>query len=122
MPNRHRIMIVEDDSDTLAALFTVFTQAGYSVLTADNGQQAIDLLERGIHPRLIIIDLMMPKVGGHDLIDHLRSDPDLKLIPTVVITGMPKEQVRVIADAVFHKPLDYRALVKAVDSYTGTPH
>ena len=122
MPNQDRILIVEDDRDTAAAVFTLLTQAGYSVLTADNGQQAIDLLGRGIRPRIILIDLMMPKVSGHQLIDHLRSDPDLKLIPTVVITGVPKEHVRVIADAVFHKPLDYAALITTVNSYTAKPH
>jgi CheY-like chemotaxis protein len=117
MPNRERILIVEDDADTREALFTLVTNRGYSALTADNGQQALDLLERGIRPKLILIDLMMPKVNGQDLIDHLRSTPGLRMIPTIVITGMPKEQVRVIADAVFYKPLDYAALMNAVESH-----
>jgi PleD family two-component response regulator len=74
MPNRERILIVEDDADTREALFTLVTNRGYSALTADNGQQALDLLERGIRPKLILIDLMMPKVNGQDLIDHLALD------------------------------------------------
>ena len=115
-------MIVEDDADTLAGMFTMFTTAGYSVLTADNGQQAVDLLERGIRPRIILIDLMMPKVSGEELIDYLRGDPELKHIPTIVVTGMPKDQVRVIADAVFHKPLNFATLLETVNGYSDRPH
>ena len=114
MPNRSRIMIVEDDADTRAALFQLLTQAGYSVLTADNGQQALDLLERGIRPRVILIDLMMPKVEGTELLKYMREDPELRFTPTVVITAMPKEQVQVIADAVFHKPLEFTPLLATI--------
>ena len=96
------------------ALFEALTHAGYSVLTADDGQQALDLLERGIRPRVILVDLMMPKVGGTDLLTYMRDDPELRFTPTVVITAMAKEQVRVIADAVFHKPLELAPLVAKI--------
>jgi CheY-like chemotaxis protein len=114
MPNSNRILVIEDDPDTRASLFEVLTQRGYSVLTADDGQQAVDLLERGIRPRVILIDLMLPHVSGFDLIRHLRDDPELRFIPTVVITAMPKEQVKVIADVVLHKPLDFDVLTSTV--------
>jgi CheY-like chemotaxis protein len=114
MPNRNRILVVEDDPDTRAALYEVLTRAGYSVLTADDGQQALDLLERGIRPRVILVDLMMPRVAGTDLLAYMRDDPELRFTPTIVITAMPKEQVRVIADAVLHKPLDLAPLLSTV--------
>jgi CheY-like chemotaxis protein len=114
VPNRHRVLIVEDDADTRAALFQLLTEAGYSVLTADNGQQALDLLERGIRPQVILVDLMMPKVDGLDLLTYMREDPELRFTPTIVITAMPKEHVKVIADAVFHKPLEFTPLVATV--------
>jgi two-component system sensor histidine kinase/response regulator len=114
VPNSKRVLVVEDDPDTRASLFTLLTQQGFSVITADDGQQAMDLLERGIRPRVILIDLMMPRVSGFDLITHLREDPDLRFIPTIVITAMPKEQVKVIADAVFHKPLELGSLVSTI--------
>ena len=116
MPNSTRILLVEDHSDTAAALYEMLTGRGYSVLTADDGQQALDLLERGIRPRLILVDLMLPQVSGWDLLTYLQTDPDLRTTPTVVITGVPKEQVRVIADAVFSKPLDYHQLAATIDA------
>jgi CheY-like chemotaxis protein len=94
MPNSGRILIVEDHADTSAALYTILTERGYSVLTADNGRQALDFLDRGIRPGLILIDLLMPEVSGHELLAHLNSSPELRDIPTIVITAVPKEQVR----------------------------
>jgi len=114
MPNRDRILVVEDDRDTLALLFNVLNHEGFSVLTADDGQQAMDLLLRGIRPRLVILDLLMPRVSGVDVLSHMRGDPDLRMVPTIVITGMRREQVRVVADRVLYKPLDLTELVRTV--------
>jgi DNA-binding response OmpR family regulator len=114
MPNSHRILLVEDDADTRASLYQVLTQEGYSVLTADNGQQALDFLDRGIRPSLIMVDLMLPRVSGFDLITYLRTEPDLRTIPTVVITALPKDEVRVIADVVFHKPLAFDPVMTTI--------
>jgi CheY-like chemotaxis protein len=116
MPNSGRILVIEDHADTSAALYTLLTERGYSVLTADNGQQAIDLLERGIRPGLILVDLLLPRVSGHDVLAHLNADPELRSIPTIVITAVPKEQVRVITNAVFSKPLDFAQLTRTVDA------
>jgi CheY-like chemotaxis protein len=115
MPNSQRILLVEDHADTAAALFQILSGRGYSVLIADNGQQALDLLERGIRPRLILVDLMLPRVSGWDLLAYVQGDPELRYTPTVVITGVAKDQVRVIADAVFSKPLDFYALASTID-------
>jgi DNA-binding response OmpR family regulator len=57
---------------------------------------------------------MLPAVNGFDLITHLRTDPELRVIPTVVITALPKDEVKVIADVVLHKPLDFEPLVTTV--------
>ena len=104
VPSSKRILIVEDHADTRASLYQLLTREGFSVLTADNGQQALDLLDRGIRPALVLIDLMT----------HLRTDPELRVIPTVVITALPKDEVRVIADVVLHKPLDFEPLLATV--------
>ena len=116
MPNTGRILVVEDHADTSAALYTILTERGYSVLTADNGQQAIDLLDRGIRPGLILIDLLLPQVSGQDVLAYLNSHAVLRDIPTIVITAVPKEQVRVITNAVFSKPLDFVKLTRTIDA------
>ena len=120
MPNSGRILVVEDHADTSAALYTILTERGYSVLTADNGRQAIDLLERGIRPGLILVDLLLPQMSGHDVLLYLNQHPELRHIPTIVITAVPKDQVRVITNAVFSKPLDFIKLTRAIDALVTT--
>ncbi len=115
MPSRQGILLVEDHADTAAALLHLLTDKGYSVTTADDGQQALDLLEAGLRPRLILIDLMLPHVSGSELITYLHTDPELRHTPTIVITGVPAEQIRVVADAVFSKPLDFPRLTEKID-------
>jgi CheY-like chemotaxis protein len=114
MPNTDRILVVEDNRAAQEGLYTLLFGAGYSVLTADNGQQALDLLERGIRPRLLILDLAMPKVTGRDLIKYMQSDPTLRLTRVIVTTAMNPEDVHVIADVVLYKPLDVSLLLSTV--------
>ena len=116
MPNRERILLVEDDRDTLAGLFTLLTQAGYSVLTAENGAQAVDLLSHGIHPRLIVLDLMLPRVSGQEVLKHLREDLSLRHIPVIVVTALNPQEARTFgADVVLQKPIDPMDLITAID-------
>jgi CheY-like chemotaxis protein len=121
MPNSNRILVVEDDRDELEMLFTMLIRRGYSVLTADNGQQALDLLEHGIAPRLMIIDLRLPKVSGWDVLKYVQSDATLRHICVIVVTAMPPHQIAVVADAVIHKPVDHSLLLSAVARLIGPP-
>jgi CheY-like chemotaxis protein len=114
MPNTERILVVEDNRDAQEGLYTLLFREGYSVLTADNGQQALDLLERGIQPRLLILDLVLPKVTGADLLRHMQSDPALRHTRVIVITAMNPEDVHVVADAVLYKPVDVTTLLSRV--------
>jgi CheY-like chemotaxis protein len=115
MPAGDVILLVEDHSDTLAALLHLLTERRYRVVSAVDGQQALDVLDRGLRPSLILIDLMLPHVSGWDLLTYLQTDPELRHTPTIVVTGVPKDQVRVVADAVFSKPLDYPELTAKID-------
>jgi len=110
------ILLVEDHPDTSAALLHLLTEKGYSVITAEDGQQALDILEAGTRPLLILIDLMLPHVSGWELLTYLQRDPELRYTPTIVIKGVPKAQVQVVADAVFSKPLDFSELTTKIES------
>ncbi len=112
MPNRERILVVEDNRDALAALFFVLTQAGYSVLTAEDGAQAVDLLSHGIHPRLIVLDLLLPKVDGWAVLKHLQEDAALRQIPVIVTTAAKDAPGRTVgADVILAKPVEHAELI-----------
>lgn len=108
------ILVVEDDPDTLAALVVLLDGRGLSVVTASNGEQAIARLRAGLRPRLLLIDLMLPKVSGWELLQYLREECELGGIPTVVMTAFPQQNLRVDADVVMYKPVDYDRLISAV--------
>jgi CheY-like chemotaxis protein len=105
---------VEDNADVRLILAELFTEAGYAVTTADDGQHAFELLEGGLQPRLMVIDLMLPGITGWDLLKHVQEDPVLRYVPTVIITGVPRARVRAVADAVFAKPFDPREVLHTV--------
>jgi two-component system, sensor histidine kinase and response regulator len=114
--SRHQdlVFVVEDDADTMAALVKLLEDKGLSVVTATNGEQAISQLSDGLRPRLMLIDLMLPKVSGWDVLQYLREVPELSDIPKIVMTAFPRANLRVNADVVLHKPVDYDRLINAV--------
>jgi CheY-like chemotaxis protein len=113
MPNTDCILVVEDNRDAQSGLYDLLHDS-YSVRTADDGQQALDLLERGFQPRLLILDLSLPKVTGWDLIKYMQSDPALRLTRVIVVTAMNPEDVHVVADVVLYKPIDVPLLMATV--------
>lgn len=119
MPNSDRILLVEDDRHSMEGLFLLLSGEGFSVVTASNGQQALDLLIRAIQPRLLILDLVLPKVQGREILKYVQSDPSLRNMPVVVITAL--QDVTVVADAVFYKPIDCQALLTTVRRLMTTP-
>jgi len=105
-PAGQRILLVEDNPNTLAGLSAFLTDAGFAVMTAAHGSEAVDLLSQGDLPQLIILDLMMPKATGWDLLKHLQGDLDLRQIPVIVTTALHPAEARTTgADVVLQKPI-----------------
>ncbi|MEK7990154.1 MAG: response regulator [Thiotrichaceae bacterium] len=81
-----QILIVDDDSVTKEALVGALEYSGWHVLEADNGVQALDLLDQHT-PDFILSDLLMPEMDGFELIGHLRTNPKWWSIPVIILTG-----------------------------------
>jgi CheY-like chemotaxis protein len=108
------ILIVEDDSHTRMGLVTLLQNDGFSVVAVTNGQEALDALESGLRPALMLIDLMLPEVSGWDLLKYLHEDFELRLIPTIVVTAAADERTPLITDYVLAKPVDVGRLLTLV--------
>ena len=120
MANSARIFVVESDRQTQELLFLLLRQRGYSPLTLDDGQQALDLLDRGIEPKLVILDLMLPSVPSDAVLERLQSDPRLRRVPVIAVTECAVRHMHLPAvDAVLYKPLDYAAVMRTVDRLAG---
>lgn len=109
----------DDDPDLMAFLFAVLIDDGFSIMAANHGQQALDLLERGLRPHVILIDLKLPRVSGVDVLNHIRADGDLRTIPRIVMTGST-ERAGIVADAVFEKPFDHHVLLETIHRLVAT--
>jgi CheY-like chemotaxis protein len=113
-PDKTCVLIVEDDSALLGFLFSALVAEGFALVAATDGQQALDLLERGLRPHVILIDLALPRVSGYDLLSYIRDDAALRTIPRIIITGSDKDDSRTVADAVFRKPIDHENLIATI--------
>ena len=116
-PRSGAILVVEDDPSTREGMLALLQNAGYKVSSAKNGQEALDLLEGGLRPAIMLVDLMLPEVSGWDFLKYVHGDPELKLIPTIVVTAAPDERTSVIADHVFVKPVDIPRLMASIRSF-----
>jgi len=85
-PEQGYLLIVEDDPDILKLLETTLKFSGYRVITARNGSEALDVV-RQEHPKIVIADIMMPKLDGFGFVHRLRINPKTRGIPVVFITA-----------------------------------
>jgi DNA-binding NarL/FixJ family response regulator len=88
------ILVADDDLGTRLAISDYLEAAGYSTLVAENGQEALKLVET-YQPHLIVTDITMPKMDGYELVRHLRQRPGLRLLPVVFLTGRTETQERI---------------------------
>jgi CheY-like chemotaxis protein len=115
---RAPILIADDDAVTLDGLTEFLSEFGYRIVSARNGQEAMNLLTGGLVPSLFIVDLAMPQLGGDELLKYVQSDPELRLIPVLVVTGAPERVGRTVADEVLEKPVNLARLLSQVQRLT----
>ncbi len=80
------ILVVDDSVTMVMSLKTTLAMNGYQVETASNGKAALDLLQSGTKPNLILTDINMPVMGGMELISHVRALPAFRFIPILTLT------------------------------------
>jgi CheY-like chemotaxis protein len=85
--NKHgRVLVVDDEPANRTWLVNALEPAGFTVLAAESGRQAIDIA-RSEHPDFVLLDLMMPEVSGFDVVEALRADPATRETPIMVLTA-----------------------------------
>lgn len=116
----HRIVIAEDEPDIRSNLARLLTLENYVVWAGANGEEALALV-REHRPDLLLSDVMMPRMDGHQLIRALRADPDLAHIPAILLTAKAehrdrREGMNLGADDYLIKPFRRDELLEAVRS------
>jgi CheY-like chemotaxis protein len=124
-----RILIVEDDPNDVELTLTALTDYNLAneVVIARDGQQALDYLycraefaaRPAGNPAVMLLDLKLPRVGGLEVLQQIKSDERLKLIPVVVLTSSHEEKdmmrsYKLGVNAYVVKPVDFHEFVNAV--------
>ena len=117
-PSPTRILVVEDESDIAALVAYQLAHAGYQVRTASTGREALKAFEKD-PPDLVVLDLMLPEIGGAEILKTLRSRKETQATPVIILTARGEEEDRLRgfelgADDYIAKPFSPRELVMRV--------
>ena len=86
-----RILLVEDDRFLRKAAETTLKQQGYTVITAADGEEALRVA-RSAPPDLILLDVIMPKLNGFQVLDALKKDPTTAHIPVIILSNLGQDR------------------------------
>lgn len=114
------ILVIEDDSDSRELLKRAIELAGYAVTTAEDGSQALALLNEKPFPSLILLDLSMPKMSGEDFIAAARSLPNGTSLKFVIVSGwddIAKRTMNLGVSGYLRKPIDLRSLTREIQKH-----
>ncbi len=113
-----KILLVDDEQDLISTVSYRLRFAQYAVVTASNGQEALEKAASE-RPDLILLDTNMPVMDGHEVLRQLRADPQLKDIPVIMLTARAAAQDIATASALgvadyVTKPFDFCELLEKV--------
>lgn len=117
------ILIVEDDQATREALAALLREEGYSVASAINGRDALDQMQGGLSPCLILLDLMMPIMNGWEFREQISRAPAFARIPFVLLSAHEADGSSIYkeASAILPKPIEFEDLMVTVNRLCGGP-
>ena len=119
-PSLGRILVVDDEPDIAAMVERRLRLSGYDVVVARNGHEALSVA-RQENPDLIIMDLMMPGLDGHQVCSLLKTDRRFRDTPIIILSARTElnaidASVECGADAYVGKPFDHKVLIAQVES------
>lgn len=115
-----KLLLIDDDPNLILLVKDYLEFRGYEVVTAENGREALEVLDQQT-PDMIICDVMMPEMDGYCLVSAIRSDPKTSWIPVLFLSAKGQSQDRVKglnigADVYMVKPFEPEELVAQVES------
>ncbi len=113
-----KILVVDDDLGTRLSISDYLELSGYSVIMADDGQEALAMVEEN-NPDLIVIDIVMPRLNGYELVRRVRQKAEFRLLPVILLTARTKTQERILGyqsgcDLYLPKPFELEELAAAI--------
>ena len=124
--NQKTILVVDDDPDAREFLSTVLQDNGFGVTTANDGTEAIALVEQAA-PDLVALDITMPEKSGVAVYRRLKEDEQFRAIPVIIVTGISDDFKKFISnrrqvpppEGYISKPVDHAQFLKMVGDLLG---
>jgi two-component system, chemotaxis family, chemotaxis protein CheY len=116
------VLVVEDDKGIREVLQMALELDGYEVVSAKNGQEALDYLDKGRLPQLILLDLMMPVMNGWEFLERVDESPAYKKLPVIIVSAYCEKARDLKCVAFYEKPMDLDSLLSQIKQYTGKNH
>jgi two-component system alkaline phosphatase synthesis response regulator PhoP len=121
--SKGKILVVDDEAYLLQILDFSLNAEGYEVVTAGDGEQAINKA-KAEQPDLIVLDIMMPKIDGYEACRKLKQDPGMKDVPVILLTAKGRDIDRKLglevgADDYITKPFSPSKLLEKIGSFLG---
>jgi DNA-binding response OmpR family regulator len=91
MENSKKILLVEDDPYIAEVYIAYLRNAGFEVVLAEDGEKGIQKAKE-THPALILLDLLLPKMNGFEVLQTLKNNPELKNIPVIITTNLTDDE------------------------------
>jgi two-component system cell cycle response regulator DivK len=115
------ILVVEDQEDNRRILRDLFVNAGYELIEAESGEEALTALTAR-RPDLILMDIQLPVIDGYEVTRRIRLNPELNSIPIIAVTSyaLAGDEAKALAtgcNAYVSKPYSPRALLAKVREY-----
>jgi two-component system, OmpR family, response regulator len=117
------ILIAEDEPSILESLDFILRRAGFTISSVTDGDAVIEAVRR-LHPRMLVLDVMLPKRSGFDVLKQIRADADMRAMPVLILTAKGQQQDRrtaeeLGADGFVTKPYANADVVGAVRQLLG---
>jgi len=123
MSTKGKILVVDDEIYIVHILDFSLGMEGYEVITALDGEQALEKLKSD-RPDLIVLDIMMPKLDGYEVCKAIKSDPETRQIPVILLSAKGRNVDQKLgfdvgADDYITKPFSPRKLVERINQLLG---
>jgi two-component system chemotaxis response regulator CheY len=117
------ILIVDDEDVLLEMIASLLEELGYQSIRATNGRQALERLAAEPElPALIITDLMMPRMGGAELVRALKADSRFHTVPVVLMSAASGLRGSHAVDGFLSKPFDLETLAEVIAQHVKLAH
>jgi DNA-binding response OmpR family regulator len=88
MDEQATILLIEDDRVLQELYLDRFTTAGFKVVQAFDGMQALDVLEAHPEVKLVLLDIMIPKLSGYDVLAQIKRNPQNRQLPVIIVSAL----------------------------------